>query len=253
MRILLAQYSGRAFQIVCSPEVLLIASQIENSGYYILPDVVSDDVVAEVAGELNSFHSSELTHNGQSYAARNLMASELVRQLVNAPNVISIANVVLGDGAFPVRALLFDKVPGANWNLGWHQDCVIPVAERRDVPGFSAWSRKRGVPHVRPPAAILEGMVALRIHLDDCGKDNGALRVIPGSHRQGILSEVEIKAFVERGESVVCTASRGSVLAMRPLLIHCSSPAKSPRHRRVIHIEYAACSLPSGLEWASWS
>jgi ectoine hydroxylase-related dioxygenase (phytanoyl-CoA dioxygenase family) len=111
---------------------------------------------------------------------------------------------------------------------------------------------KRGVPHARPPVGVLENMVAVRIHLDDCDRDNGALRVIPGSHRHGIMSDEQIKSFIEREESVVCEAARGSALLMRPLLLHSSGPAKSPRHRRVVHIEFAAGPLPGGLEWRNW-
>ncbi len=36
---------------------------------------------------------------------------------------------------------------------------------------------------------------------------------------------------------------------MRPLLLHASASGTNPGHRRVIHLEYAAVSLPGGLEW----
>lgn len=36
-----------------------------------------------------------------------------------------------------------------------------------------------------------------------------------------------------------CEVGRGGVLAMRPLLIHSSSKARSDKPRRVLHIEYA--------------
>ena len=36
---------------------------------------------------------------------------------------------------------------------------------------------------------------------------------------------------------------------MRPLLLHASSIAIVPTHRRVIHLEYASQSLADGLEW----
>jgi len=39
------------------------------------------------------------------------------------------------------------------------------------------------------------------------------------------------------------------LLAFRPLLLHASSPARRPMHRRVIHIEYAARPLDSPLAW----
>ena len=36
---------------------------------------------------------------------------------------------------------------------------------------------------------------------------------------------------------------------IRPLLLHASSAAESPRRRRVVHLEYAADPLPGGLDW----
>jgi ectoine hydroxylase-related dioxygenase (phytanoyl-CoA dioxygenase family) len=126
---------------------------------------------------------------------------------------------------------------------------MIPVAERKNVPGFGPWSIKAGVVHVKPPAAVLAGMLALRVHLDDCGMDNGPLRVLPGSHRHGFLSSAEVREWIATREPVTCIARRGDVLAMRPLLLHASSPAEVPAHRRVLHIEYSAQPLPSPLRW----
>jgi ectoine hydroxylase-related dioxygenase (phytanoyl-CoA dioxygenase family) len=93
-------------------------------------------------------------------------------------------------------------------------------------------------------------MVTVRLHLDDCGADNGPLRVIPGSHAQGILMGDEIAHWRKNITGVACEVPRGGVLLMRPLILHASSSAKVPGHRRVIHLEYAAGELPGGLEWA---
>ena len=53
----------------------------------------------------------------------------------------------------------------------------------------------------------------------------------------------------EATEPVVCDAAAGDALIMCPLLLHASSPADAPRHRRVLHIEYTGTDLPGGLEW----
>jgi len=118
-----------------------------------------------------------------------------------------------------------------------------------DAPGFMGWSVKDGVTHVHPPADILERMVALRIHLDHCGLENGPLRVLPGSHRHGKLDEEEIEHWRRTTEEVSCCVAQGDVLVLRPLLLHASSPAQSPSHRRVIQVEYACGPLPAGLRW----
>jgi ectoine hydroxylase-related dioxygenase (phytanoyl-CoA dioxygenase family) len=126
---------------------------------------------------------------------------------------------------------------------------VIAVRENIETPGFFGWSVKSGVPHVHPPADILERMVTLRLHLDDCREDNGPLRVIPRTHHGDRLSDEEVDGACENNTAVTCPMAAGGVLVMRPLILHSSSPATSPRHRRVLHIEFAADSLPRGLEW----
>src|SRR5262249_36630616 len=145
--------------------------------------------------------------------------------------------------------ILFDKTPEANWKVTWHQDVTIAVAARREVEGFGPWSMKAGVIHVQPSAEILEQMLAVRIHLDDCGPENGPVRVLPGSHRLGKLTTEEIATIRVAVNEQPCIASRGTALLMRPLIVHASSGATRPGHRRVIHIEYANCTLPGGLDW----
>lgn len=180
---------------------------------------------------------------------RNLLEiCPAARSLAKKPAVRRFATAVLGDEAFAVRAIFFDKVPDANWSLFWHQDNVIAVKDRRDVPGFTAWSKKAGVWQVQPPAEVLAQMIAVRVYLDDCGPDNGPLRVLPGSHRFGWLDD-EFDAWKNRVPEVVCTVRCGGVVTMCPLTLHASAAAQAVGHRRVIHIEYAAAELPAGLQW----
>jgi len=116
--------------------------------------------------------------------------------------------------------------------------------------GFGAWSVKAGMIHVQPPVGVLESMVTIRLHLDDCEEDNGPLRAIPGSHRLGKLSEREVELRVAELDERSYACPRGGVVVMRPLILHASSSAVNPRHRRVLHVEYASCDLPPPLEWA---
>jgi len=53
----------------------------------------------------------------------------------------------------PVRAILFDKIPGSNWKVPTHQDLTIAVRERREVEGYGPWSKKVGIPHPSGPNA----------------------------------------------------------------------------------------------------
>lgn len=150
---------------------------------------------------------------------------------------------------FLTRSILFDKSPEANWDVTWHQDTTICVRERIETPGFGPWSIKDGRPHVRPPAAVLERMVTLRIHLDDCDRNNGALHVIPFSHRLGILNETQIVECVQKSAPEICEVPAGGIMIMRPLLLHASKKSTKPDRRRVLHLEFAIDDLPNGLSW----
>jgi ectoine hydroxylase-related dioxygenase (phytanoyl-CoA dioxygenase family) len=171
-----------------------------------------------------------------------------VAELARSATIRKWIEPLLGEQCFAVRALLFNKSANSNWKVAWHQDCVIAVRERINLPGWGPWSKKLGILHVRPPVSVLNRMVAIRIHLDDCGIENGPLRILPGTHTGGLLSDSDINAL-SKEQQVACVVHRGDAILMRPLLVHASSVARGPANRRVIHIEFAADELPEGLIW----
>lgn len=172
-----------------------------------------------------------------------------LRAVAEHPAVRGIVSCVLGDEAIVVRSTLFDKTPDANWKVPWHQDVTIAVRERIDAEGYGPWSVKEGVVHVQPPTAILERMVTIRVHLDPCPATNGALRVMPGSHRLGRIDQNEAPRHVDEGHAVTCEAAAGAALVMRPLLLHASSASTHPGHRRVLHFDFANAVLANRLTW----
>ena len=166
-----------------------------------------------------------------------------------------IAAGLLGGVARPVRAVLFDKTPDANWIVAWHQDRTICVRERIEVESFGPWSTKDGLLHVAPPIGVLEGMATLRVHLDDCDDDNAPLKIVLGSHRWGYVPAAEAAARAEALPPFVCHARAGDVWAYSTPILHMSERSRGSGRRRVLQIDYAAAELPGGLEWRglSWS
>ena len=223
---------------------------VEIDGFAIVEEVLSRSAVDRLIHALEHFSDIEsMNRQGSVFAVRNLIdASPEVKALAESAGVRSLVKPVLGTRFFPVRGILFDKIPGANWKVPWHQDVTIAVRERIETQGFGPWSTKAGVLHVQPPASVLEHMVSVRLHLDQSDQDNGALRVIPGSHRHGRIPESAIPLMRQTPE-VVCAVGSGGALLMRPLLLHASSPSIVPAHRRVIHLDFASVELPNGLQW----
>lgn len=193
---------------------------------------------------------SRLIQKSGRGGVRNLLDIPEMRELARSEVVRKLVAPVLGDGFFPVRGILFDKNDAANWKVPWHQDVTIAVLKRMDSAGYGPWSVKSGVTHVQPPTNVLAEMLSVRLHLDDCPQEKGALRVIPGSHLGGKLGEVQINNIASTNKAVTCELTAGGALLMRPLLIHASSAAVRPGHRRVLHFDFAAEELPGGLQWA---
>ena len=174
--------------------------------------------------------------------------ADLSRWLSDGP-VGEIARGIVGPSSQPVRAILFDKTPGANWALGWHQDRTIAVRERVDRSGFDHWNFKAGVTHVEPPFGFIERMITVRIHLDPVPEDNAPLLIALGSHRCGKIEEGQIDQVVEGGDTFACTAEAGDVWLYRTAVLHASARSTSGRSRRVLQVDYSADALPGGLEW----
>jgi ectoine hydroxylase-related dioxygenase (phytanoyl-CoA dioxygenase family) len=200
--------------------------------------------------DLVNFVERNLSSEGRRGGVRNLLNFSRMRDLAESNAMRVVVKTILGRRAHAVRGIFFDKTEEANWKVPWHQDVTIAVNQRVEVAGYGPWSIKAGILHVQPPATVLERMISLRLHLDDCPEENGALRVIAGSHASGKLDERLIHELAERSVTVTCAMQRGGVLMMRPLLLHASSASSLPGHRRVLHFDYAAAELPAGMAWA---
>lgn len=230
----------------------VLVEALADRGFAVVPGLISPGTATALAEavERASAAVGSLRRDEAVYGMRDLLRGvPEVRALAGSASVLDRVEAVLGAGAFAVRGLWFDKTPAANWGVPWHQDLTIAVRERAEAAGFGPWTVKGGIPHVRPPVAVLAAMVTVRIHLDDCGPDRGPLQVIPGSHQGGKHDAATTRAALDATPSVDCLVGRGGALLMRPLLLHASKAATAPERRRVIHLEYAAGPLPGGLDW----
>ena len=147
------------------------------------------------------------------------------------------------------RSILFNKSIDHNWSVLWHQDQTVCVKEKVDTEDYSPWSLKEGIHHVQPPLAILEKMVTVRIFIDSNNAENGALKVIPFSHKNGVLSREKIHESVSQLQSHTCEGAKGSILLMKPLILHSSeSTSANTSRRRVLHLEFLTSKLNEKLK-----
>lgn len=188
--------------------------------------------------------ASELTHlretlfNDGRAGTRCLLDEPVVREVAAEVRRTLATTARLPAAAVAIQAIAFDKTPAANWKVTWHQDVMFPFARPVSAEGFTLASKKDGVDYARPPRPVLEALLAVRIHLDDCDDTNGPLRVSPGTHQRGVIRSTDLADVVTRHGETACLARAGDALLMKPLLLHASSPATAPNHRRVLHLVY---------------
>lgn len=212
-----------------------------DKGFSITTNIFSD-------GELQQLIS--LINNSENeYAIRQLITKvpEILELVFQNKQFKQLYNATCGKGYFLSKAIFLNKPSRSNWFVSYHQDLSISVKEKKPTEAYSNWTNKNGQLGVIPPKEILEDIVTIRIHLDKTDETNGALRVIPNSHTQGII---RIDASFNKNDydkEVLCEVSRGGVLIMKPLLVHASSKSISEFDRRVIHLEFCKKEIP--MKW----
>ena len=214
--------------------------EVEQHGFAVVHRAIEADEQRELLSALGPVSGA---------GRRGLLALPAVVELARSPRLLDLIRPHLPSEPFPVRAIYFDKSSETNWLVPWHQDLTLALRARAEVSGFGPWSTKDGIPHVQPPIELLQQMLTVRLHLDAADESNGALRVLPGSHRLGRLSSERVQELRGQQSDFLCAVSAGDALLMRPLLLHASGRSTSTRHRRVLRIEYAAFTLPNELEW----
>jgi hypothetical protein len=214
--------------------------EIKQHGFAVVSRAIESDPRRELLSTLGPVSGA---------GRRGLLALAAIAELARSPRLLALIRPHLPSEPIAVRAIYFAKSSETNWLVPWHQDLTLALRARVEVSGFGPWSMKDGVPHVQPPIEFLQQMLTIRLHLDDADESNGALRVLPGSHRLGRLSSGRIQEIRSQQGDFLCAVSAGDALLMRPLLLHASSRSTSKGHRRVLHIEYAAFALPDELDW----
>jgi Phytanoyl-CoA dioxygenase (PhyH) len=200
---------------------------------------------AQLAAVCESLAQAQLHKAGTRNLLRHDWCTQLARKIQRN---VTLAALIPGDFA-AVQCTYFAKSAEQNWLVSLHQDLSIPVAERVRHPELSGWSEKEGVPYVHAPIEVLERLIAVRLHIDDCGPDDGPLRVIPGSHVHGKIDLATGADIRGDCDETLCTGDRGDGVVMRPLLLHASSKARGTSQRRVLHFLYGPRTLPRGLRW----
>lgn len=179
--------------------------------------------------------------------ARNLLDQAWCQELAQETRVSPRLEPFIPRHFRAIQCSYFEKGISNNWLVPIHQDLSVPVRERASEPGWGPWTDKERACFVQPPVDVLNTLIAVRLHLDPCTAEDGPLRVVPGTHRQGVIPPEHAVAL--RAHEQICTAQAGDALVLKPLLLHRSGKATGTSRRRVLHLLFAPPSPGGLLRW----
>ncbi|NJM80413.1 MAG: phytanoyl-CoA dioxygenase family protein [Flavobacterium sp.] len=226
--------------------------EVETNGYTVIDAVFSSNEIEAIRKEIDreSNSSKETFRKTKDLFAIRQFLKEIpsVEGMLFNTTLKNILEDFFGKNYFLVKSIYFDKPEESNWFVAYHQDLTISVNKKLEIDGFSNWTIKQNQFSVQPNKQILKNMVSIRIHLDDTNEENGALKIIPKSHEEGI---VRLDTFdFKNHEEICCNVQKGGIMIMKPLLFHASSKTTNNERRRVIHLEFSNSNLPKELSWS---
>ena len=220
-------------------------TEFENKGFAVVPEIYNSAEISQLRNILDSY-CSNLDQSKPVHAIRRAIKRipELGTLLWNE-NMKAIISQMGGTDFFLTKAIYFDKPEESNWFVAYHQDLSISVEEKHIHDDYGKWTKKDDQFGVQPPLEILENIITIRLHLDDTDENNGALKLIPASHKLGVKRIYEISTESEE----ICKVPKGAVMLMKPLTFHASSRSIVQKRRRVLHLEFSNMELATPLNW----
>ena len=214
-------------------------TDLQGFGYAIADLELSHDQCAYIATALPAVGEQRGT-------ARGLLSHPTIVQLIRHKQLSQFLWTLTGRELVAVAARLLDSVTD-DADRQWHQDRRVAVRERMDVAGYVAWTSRVGVWHVEPPASVLAQMIVVRLHFEESAAGTHPLGILPGSHTAGKLTPDAIQEIADSEPAATPEITRGTLVVMRPLLVHRSLPSTS--RYRVLHLEFAPEEAISPLQW----
>ena len=221
----------------------------DDKGYVFLPNCFAEEEIAllRIEGEQILKADRQEVWREKTGAPRTAFAahtfSEVFRLLVSHPRLVGPLRQYFSEDVYVHQFKLNAKAAfeGDVWQ--WHQD-------------YGTWARDDGMPQPRA--------MNIAVFLDEVFPFNGALMLVPRSHKHGTLAaghDLETTSYplwtldqetvtrlcreAERpGEPgiVAPTGKPGSVLMFHGNLVHASAPNITPYPRKIIYLTLCAVS-----------
>lgn len=198
-----------------------------TNGWVVVRQVLDGETVGRLLRHLDHLLAARPEAAASGLLAGTVVDDPVWLAAVSEPGLLDLVEVLVGPGVVLFSSCWVMKPPRTGRPAAWHQDGGTWPLEPLDA-------------------------VTLWVALDDADAANGALRVVPGSHRRGLLGHerndtrlatelfnVSLPADqIDEATAVDVVLQAGDVSAHHPALIHGSGPNRSRRPRRALVARY---------------
>ncbi|MGK7897465.1 MAG: phytanoyl-CoA dioxygenase family protein [Xenococcus sp. (in: cyanobacteria)] len=226
----------------------------EEKGFVLLENLFSDDRIKEITTKLSSISWEDKPGTVMESDGKTLRGihedptkTGLLERISQHPSIVEPAMQILGSQVYIHQLKINFKAPFNGDHWPWHQDYIY-------------WKQEDGMPTARA--------VNTMIFLEEVNEFNGPLCLIPGSHKQGVISsltqtkpdsddpgapewmssfksdlkyttpEETVSNLVKNFGIEAPKGQRGSVLFFHPNCVHASANNISPFPRKIAIITY---------------
>jgi ectoine hydroxylase-related dioxygenase (phytanoyl-CoA dioxygenase family) len=244
-----------------------LAGELETDGFAVVRGFLSPSETACLSAETHRLYQEGLKHHA-TYRDKNLLfevlddpkanrrvvlqahwtawISPLMERMRRSPQFFTVLEPFLGPDIKQISHQVHWKPSGAKYtSYRFHQDARFREGNIKDF-------------------GYLRSTVTTGLAIDPQTADNGALRVIPGSHRLGYLGlsddgpimvgqtqDDELRrAGLDPSSIVTCEMEPGDLLLWTLFTVHGSAPNTSSYDRRFMINSYVRASDSERGEWA---
>jgi ectoine hydroxylase-related dioxygenase (phytanoyl-CoA dioxygenase family) len=213
------------------------ARQYDQSGFFVLKDVLDGDEVRELSAEIDPVEER------QEEALRGMEGGRFF--IARADEITFTTHLVLRSTVlqrFTTSSLLTDvcaDLIGPDVRLYWDQAVYKKPGTESPFP----WHQDNGYAFVEP-----QQYLTCWVALTDATEDNGCPWVVPGVHRRGTLaheySDLGYVCLRDPESAVPVPATAGSIVVFSSLTPHSTGPNRTNDVRKAYIVQYA----PTGAE-----
>jgi hypothetical protein len=211
----------------------------ESRGFVELPGLFRPDELQPLrdalddgGGSAGAFTVPDADGNRQELSAWTELGDDLIGVLPRVRRMVDIATAAIGEPICHWHSKLSWKRPGTDAEWNWHQD-------------YGFWAEEGVGPQ----------MCTIGVAVGPSTRENGCLRVVPGSHRAGRIDLVEtgetrcssprvVDELVAASGIHHCEMAPGDAVLFHSNLLHSSGPNHSAIPRTLFMSSYNAVSNP---------